>query len=303
MNKKILLLIVGIVIYSIIIWKIGIGEFLQSIRHISLYSILLFEIILLSMGVLKALRLSILIDKITKSNVLENFRIFYIGQMINQGIMSTSGDLSKMLLIKKTYNLPISKSISPVVTDRAFDLIMILLFSILGANFIALKEYTIILLVPVILLLSIIFVLFVPEKILDKILIFKLKKLKKFFLGFKEGLAIYKGRILFVILILTVVPWLLEAVAFRLLFNDLSISINYFGLLGIICISLLAGFISMIPGGLGARELTIGVLLSFVGVPLYASFAVSTIYRVLVVINDSCMILVMSALRKFKQNL
>lgn len=132
-------------------------------------------------------------------------------------------------------------------------------------------------------------------------MLFKLKKLKKFLLGFKEGIAIYKSHILFVVLILTIVPWLLEAVAFTALFDELSVNVNYFGLLGIIAISFMTGFVSMIPGGLGTRELTIGLLLSFVGVPLQISFIVSTIYRAFVVINGSLMILVTSALRKLRK--
>ena len=164
MNKKILLLVVGIVIYSLVIWKIGIGEFINTIQQINLPSILLFESVLLTIGLLKAFRLSALIDKLIKSDTLKNLRIFYIGQMINQGIMSTSGDLSKILLIKKTYNIPTSKSIAPVVTERAFDLSMILFFSIFSANFIIFKEYAIILLVPIMLLLGLFSILFISKK-------------------------------------------------------------------------------------------------------------------------------------------
>jgi|GEM_PF-5878407 len=301
MNKKIFLLIAGGIIYFFILWKIGISEFLENVTKINLSSIILFESVLLTIGLLKAFRLSILVKKLTESNTLKNLRIFYVGQMINQGVMSTSGDISKMILIKKTYGLPISKSMAPVVTERALDLIMIFLFSILGASFVLISEYAIILIIPIIILVALLFVLFVPEKLFDKILISKLQRLKKFFLGFREGVAVYRGRVLLFALLLTIIPWILEAVSFTIIFNDLSISIDYFGLLGIISISFLAGFVSMIPGGLGARELTLGVLLSFVGVPLNTSLIVSTIYRVFVVINDSLMILVTSALKKVKK--
>jgi len=75
------------------------------------------------------------------------------------------------------------------------------------------------------------------------------------------------------------IAWLIQGLAFYFILTTLNVDINLQQSIGIYAISLLAGAISFVPGGIGTTEAVMTLLLSFLGVDSSTAIAAALISR------------------------
>jgi uncharacterized membrane protein YbhN (UPF0104 family) len=96
----------------------------------------------------------------------------------------------------------------------------------------------------------------------------------------REASALLRGRILFHGIVIGVLSWGAEAVAFYLVLRELDIPVDLPGAVGIYATAMLAGALSFVPGGLGGTEAVMASLLILGGAPPPSAVAATTIIRV-----------------------
>lgn len=84
---------------------------------------------------------------------------------------------------------------------------------------------------------------------------------------------------LFIGLFLGLLAWAAEAIAFHLILAYLDVTLSPILAVSIYAISVLAGALSLIPGGLGTTEATMGALLMLVGIDPASAIAATIICR------------------------
>ncbi len=80
-------------------------------------------------------------------------------------------------------------------------------------------------------------------------------------------------------LALGLIAWGAEGVAFHIILRSLDVPISLALAVGIYAVSVLAGALSFIPGGLGSTEAVMGVLLVLVGVDTATAVAATLVWR------------------------
>ena len=80
-------------------------------------------------------------------------------------------------------------------------------------------------------------------------------------------------------LILGLVAWAAEGLAFWLMLEQVGADISWYLAISIYCLSMLAGAASFMPGGLGGAEAAMAAMLTMSGVPLPVAIAVTLVIR------------------------
>jgi uncharacterized protein (TIRG00374 family) len=90
-----------------------------------------------------------------------------------------------------------------------------------------------------------------------------LRKISKDFIKSFYKIKIERKRLISCFLI-TAIPWFLEGVVLYLAFLAIGVSLNPIILAGVICLSLLIGIASSLPGGLGSTEAVMTIVLGII---------------------------------------
>lgn len=285
MKKRYILTPVGILLFLFVILREGPYELLQTLLTGDLSLILAAEIFFVSIALIKAFRLHKIVTPLKSIKKLSSFKVFYLGQLVNQGLVSIGGDLSKAGMLKKFYKFRISKALSAVVTERVFDFAFILfLSSFIFFEVIPTNSMKLAFLPPITALALVFLVIFCPFKLLEKI--GRFKKPYEILYDFRTYIKnLKRDRILF-LLGITIFAWIFEGVGNAILFYSFGVELSLILVLAVTAISLMVGFLSMIPGGFGTREATMILLYSQFGVGGEIVISVALIYRFLVALND-----------------
>ena len=193
------------------------------------------------------------------------------------------GELIKSQLLKTKFGVPRSKTVPIIILEQLYTLIGLVVISFFGIWFFELGMYVIGFFTAV---LVFAFILISSRKIFNK-LIAMLEK-RKFTSKFVEPLSLsyntikksMRGPIVFYASALTVVFWLLETLS--VYFVLLSFGINYIEFLMVIPIyatSLMLGFLSFLPMGLGVVEGSLASFLSFQGIEVSLSLTLVVVIR------------------------
>lgn len=95
-----------------------------------------------------------------------------------------------------------------------------------------------------------------------------------------SSVALLKGKLLFGGLMIGIVAWAAEGVAFYLILQYLGVESSLWLAVGIYSISVVAGAVSFIPGGLGSTEAVMGLLLLALGADPATAVAATVICRI-----------------------
>lgn len=90
---------------------------------------------------------------------------------------------------------------------------------------------------------------------------------------------LFSGRRLAHALPLSVLAWTLQGIALYVVVNSFGYHFSFYEIVGIYCLSILAGAASFIPGGLGATEVAISLLLNSAGMQSAEAVAASLLSR------------------------
>lgn len=194
------------------------------------------------------------------------------------------GEIIRIWIIRKSENIPLRKSMYPLFGDRVTDLIAISAFSSLG--FSMFKNMLLPGSIAIAITLSITLVWLFPEFFLSLILraikYLKIRsiKLTKLLRAIKSETKNIKANHLSpIILIISLLAWFMEGLAFWLLLVNFNVDIPITIAISIFAISILVGALSMLPGGLGGAEITMVTLLVMLNVDTGIAVAATAIIR------------------------
>lgn len=187
----------------------------------------------------------------------------------------TPGKLGELLRIRylAPQGVPPWRVLAAFVYERAFDLVAVLLLSAL-----AISQNDIFIIVfgfVVIVLSGLVFAVLKPAWLTRASVYMRyyhFKRLARICTTLRDGLSgcrVWLTRLdVLISIVLGVLAWSLTSFSFVWLLIHLGVSIPVISALSIYPLSMLAGAVSMLPGGVGSTEVTIVVLLSLFDVPL-----------------------------------
>ena len=209
--------------------------------------------------------------------------IIYMSGIALSIIPGRVGELIKSQLLKTKFGIPRTKTVPIVIMEQLYTLIGLVAVSFFGIWFFELGAYVLALFTAV---LAFAFILISSKKIFSK-MIAMLEK-RKFTLRFAEPLSSsydiikksMRGPVVFYAIILTSIFWLLEAIT--VYFVLLSFGVNYIEFLTVIptyTTSLMLGFLSFLPMGLGVVEGSLASFFSIQGIEVSLSLTLVIIIR------------------------
>jgi len=209
--------------------------------------------------------------------------IIYMSGIALSIIPGRAGELIKSQLLKTKFGIPRTKTVPIIILEQLYTLIGLVAVSFFGIWFFELGAYVLALFTAV---LAFAFILISSKKIFSK-MIAMLEK-RKFTSRFAEPLSSsydiikksMRGPVVFYAIVLTSIFWLLEAIT--VYFVLLSFGVNYVEFLTVIptyTTSLMLGFLSFLPMGLGVVEGSLASFFSIQGIEVSLSLTLVIIIR------------------------
>ena len=209
--------------------------------------------------------------------------IIYLSGIALSIIPGRIGELIKSQLLKTKYGVPRSKTVPIIILEQLYTLIGLVIISFFGIWFFELGAYVLGFFSAVLIFA---FILISSRTMFNKLIsvLEKRKFTEKFVAPLSSSYDTIKkslrGPIVFYASALTVVFWLLEAIT--VYFVLLSFGIDYIEFLMVIptyTTSLMLGFLSFIPMGLGVVEGSLASFFSLQGIEVSLSLALVVIIR------------------------
>ena len=284
--------LIGIVLFAYIVWETGIEKILESFHTINLFYVLISIGFILIVLLLRALRWKLIIRAHEfDESVLKCGKLLLIGLFTGIITPGKIGDAARAFYLDK--NQSFGKRLSTVIVDRMVDIIVTIIFALIGilllnellgytvlsfwliAGFCAAFFIGLYLLTKKSLvqrLIGPIFNFFVPEK--------HKKGMSSTFHDFYSAVGKLKKKRfnLFVIIIFTVIIWLLTIVEILFFGLILGISFDYWFMLSVISITAIIEIIPISVSGLGTREAFWLVVLPFIGMTSGTIISFSLVY-------------------------
>ena len=194
------------------------------------------------------------------------------------------GELIKSQLLKTKFEVPRSKTVPIVMLEQFYTLIGLVIVSFFGIWFFELGVYVIGFFTA---LLIFAFILISSRKVFNKLITIFEKR--KFTSRFVEPLSssydiikkTTRGRITFYATALTVIFWFIEAVVVYLVLLSFGIeNIEFLKVIPTYATSLMLGFLSFLPMGLGVVEGSLASFFSLQGIEVSLSLTIVIIIRI-----------------------
>jgi glycosyltransferase 2 family protein len=194
-------------------------------------------------------------------------------------LTTTPGKLGEMVrgswLLKR--NIPIATTASILIIERSLDVVALSLISLAGVITIYSQDSP----SMIVFLILMIFLVFFSLLLIPKVLSFLTPRWTWLSVVENSSNQILNFANLAVGTMLGGVAWFAEGIGLWVVVNDMIApeTSNMLQLVGVYGISILAGAISLLPGGLGATELTMAGILTLTGMSAGASIAATLVCR------------------------
>lgn len=277
---KAVMLIISIIILILMGWYANPAKIMGVLTQSNIILILLAFIISNINMILRVYRWKIIIKNLSFG---ELFPIQMIGLAIGNFTPGKISDPIKSIIIKSMKKINIAKTLPSIIWERIFDIVSLVLLSIIALQLIT-ATFDMLLLSMVCIAVFFLVILFLILVLYKKSFgLFLVRIVKKFKgvnkLGKKFVDAFYRQRIsktgLLSSFVLSFLTWVIEGVMLYLILLAVGINMNIILLVGITSLSFTIGIASTLPGGLGSTEVVMAVLLAVVGVP--ESIAISAV--------------------------
>ncbi len=193
------------------------------------------------------------------------------------------GEILKSYLLKRTYGTPISKSAPVVFAERLTDLIALLILAVLGGY--ALSGAGVYLVLGIVLVASLLAIVGI-----EPVHVFLLKRMAgirrlesiahKADQSFRSARSLVMPKPLLLSSLVSIPAWFCECLGFWLILKASGIdSLDLARATGVYGLAAVVGALSMLPGGLGATEITLTGLLSASGIAKGAAIASTLVVR------------------------
>lgn len=295
MNLKLLSVLVGIVLLLLILYFSGIEEVIKTVLTSNPIFILLAFLTFLFSIFLKSLRWQIFLKSIKmKVPFSHAFYSFNSAMFLGNLVPFKALEPLRGYFLKVKFGYSFSKTIPLVLTERALDVFVYILFSLITLqtliNF--LPSYITFfafvgMLVFFLISFSVLLILNSKKltlkffKLISRLPIIKRfsKKIEEMAKNFSIGFSqLKKSKFLFQIFFLTFLIWIVEGIIFLLSTKAVGIDLP-FSFFALPLLSILLGVLTLIPGGLGSIEAIMVLLLSSLGFPVHQATSAVLIYR------------------------
>lgn len=221
--------------------------------------------------ILRAFRWSLLVRQVVRDLSFPFLMVLYLFGFLFSASPGKIGEIFRCYLLSG-YSVPYFRSFSIFLFERMSDLVVVCCFVL----FIFAFEYWV-------------YVFFVVAFLsLLVVIIFKIHLLLPIFrwlVHFFEGvqgqlLQVTSFSNLLMALLLGVVAWMMQGFVLFKLLLEFGVELSVLTVVGVYALSLLLGALSMLPGGIGAVELSLVVILIGLGVPEEVAVTCSLLTRV-----------------------
>ncbi|MEM5830893.1 MAG: lysylphosphatidylglycerol synthase transmembrane domain-containing protein [Candidatus Aenigmatarchaeota archaeon] len=295
MKLKFLGIFIGLILLVFILYFSDAKEVFKIILSANLNFIFLAAFFFLISIFLKSLRWQFFLKSIgIKVPYSQAFYSFNSAMIISNLVPFKALEVLRGYFLKLKYKISFSKTVPLVLTERALDVFVYILFSLITiqtmSNFIPFHFTTLAFFGMLIFFLVSISVLLVlnNKKLMLKFFNFfvrfpiikKFKKdLERIVMNFSIGFNKLKNSKFFIqIISLTFLIWVVEGMIF--IFSAKAVGIDLpISLFALPLISILLGTLTFIPGGTGSTEAVLILLISFLGFPLPQATSATLIYR------------------------
>lgn len=283
--KKNILIVIGlsVVFYAILLLYNDFDIILNSPKIFTASTLMMVLLLVIISLILKFLRWHKYLSYLSiRINLGDSILIFCAGltMSISPGKV---GELIKAFLIRKKYNIPISKISAIVFAERLLEFVSLVIIFAVGILF---YYQQIIHILLIVLLMLIIMSAIVKsnnfrlnvKKILEKFSITKglVDDVAEFNRYFAE---LVRPRIFIIALALSLLAWIFEILSFGSLIFALDSEISYLFSIFSYSAAMVTGAVSMIPGGLLGAELSLIYLLEDIGVSNENSIFITLVIR------------------------
>jgi uncharacterized protein (TIRG00374 family) len=209
--------------------------------------------------------------------------VYYFGGFAFATTPGKAGEAIRSFYLKR-HGVPYVQSLAAFFTERFVDLVAMIVLSLVAAlSFPAYRWPVVIITLVIIVLLPLIhakgFHAFL-DKQRTRLRSERLRVIGSHLLALlRSASRLLKSGPLYVGLLLSVVAWGAEGVAFHVILDALGIQTSLLLAVGIYSISILSGALSFIPGGLGSTEAIMVLLLKLSGSDMPSAIAATLICR------------------------
>lgn len=194
------------------------------------------------------------------------------------------GEALRLWFMERCHNHKYVKVAPLFLGDRLSDMNAMLI--LIAVGIVSFSSHILSVLVAVIILATI-SILFVNPRPLIKILgtihVAMGRRKSRLFVKLRQILRLtpqlFSPKIFTITLLLAIFGWLAECVAFYWLLSELNVEISFTQAMFIFCFAMIAGAISMLPGGLGGVEAVMLSLLVAIGADMEEGIAATAIIR------------------------
>jgi uncharacterized protein (TIRG00374 family) len=283
-DKFLIVIIITIIIYGVFLF---ISDFNLVYEKISNFKIIFVPIILslISLNwIVRFYRWHILLKNSNIHVPIKNNFIIYLASLSLSITPGQIGELIKSEFLKKQFKIPRSKTLPIIFIEKFYDLMGVLIASIIGVWYFEGGSY----LISIgIVLLVLIFVLILSRSIFEKVLLLicKIKFFSKYQKNFLESYNVLRNSLKTKIglksVILSFIFWVIQGIAVYFILLALGINeLNFLIATSANAISVLIGALSFVPGGLGVTEASMGGLLSLQGIEISFALITAVIIRI-----------------------
>jgi len=274
--------VIGLAIFTYILWATGPEKILQNFLGLDPFFLLLTVFVLVVTILFKAYKQTLLVNAFgAKFGLVDSAKIWLIGFFFATITPGKSGDFIKSFYISEKTSLPLGKCLTSVVVERFFD---VLVLFILGFSGIVFLSSSIVFHVDLILPLGLFFLTFLALVWLftrKGFLRFAMKpffnylvperfrhKLRISFHQFFEGLSVYKSKkfLMLWVFLLTILLWFFAVAQYFLIAFSLHAMIPFFFLLAIMPLVELLSILPISFSGIGTREASLVFFLSLLAI-------------------------------------
>ena len=208
-------------------------------------------------------------------------KIFFSGLAMSAS-PAKMGEVLKSFLLKEIINEPISKTASIIFAERLTDLLSLTFLAIVGGLYFHYNNVLIYLTASFfIVLIIVISNRVIAEKI---ILLFTRLPLVKNQISniknlYESAYILLQPKALFSMLAVSIVSWFFECFGFYLILFNFEQSFSILWSTFVYAFSIIAGAVSMLPGGLGVTEGSLSLIMIKGGIPQVTAIATTIIIR------------------------
>jgi uncharacterized protein (TIRG00374 family) len=283
-DKFLIVIIITIIIYAVFLF---ISDFNLVYEKIINFKIIFVPVILSLVSlnwVVRFYRWHLLLKNSNIHIPIKNNFIIYLASLSLSITPGQIGEAIKSEFLKKQFKIPRSKTLPIIFIEKFYDLMGVLIASIIGVWYF---EGGLYLISIGIILLGLIFVLMLSQNIFKKLLLLicKIRFFSKYQKNFLESYTVLRNSLKTKIglksCILSFIFWVIQGAAVYFVLLALEINqLNFLIVTSSNAISVLIGALSFMPGGLGVTEASMGGLLSLQGIEISFALIAAVIIRI-----------------------